>query len=215
MYTGRGLHLEALIPGDGRIVTVRKLAPLLTVLAILLIPPGCATISQAELPEISIVNLRVADMTLFETTAQFTVRITNANPDPLILEGGSVKVYLAGVKVGKGLISDRIELKALSTDTVELPIYISHLALATRLRTILQSKQLPYRIEGVLWGEPSFGMRRKIRTSHEGVFDFEPSKEPKEEGGTDASNTQPESRSPSYWRDRAVEPAGAGMTSLR
>lgn len=155
---------------------------------------ACATVHRAELPEISIVDLKLADMTLFETTAEFTVRITNGDPAPLNLDGGSVLVYLSDVKVGRGLLSEPIQVPGLGTTTLTLPVYINHLSVATRLRSILESKQLPYRVEGVLFREPTLGLRRKIRTRHEGLFDFQapaPARESEPISGLDGDQARP------------------------
>ena len=53
-----------------------------------------------------------------------------------------------------------------------LPVYISNLSVATRLRPILETKQLNYRIKGVLFREAAGLRLRKLRTSSEGSFDF-------------------------------------------
>jgi len=133
---------------------------------------GCATVDPVELPELTIVNLTLADMTLFETEARFEVRIANAGPERLILEGGAVHVYLEGIKVGKGLLRERIEVPRFDSVTVALPVYVNNLSVATRLRPILENKRLSYRIKGVLYREGgAFGLR-KLRTSSEGNFHF-------------------------------------------
>jgi LEA14-like dessication related protein len=163
---------------------------------------GCASIHQADLPELSLVNLKVSDMTLFETTAEFTLRLTNATPEALVVEGGSIRIQLGGVKVGRGVIGNRLEVPALASQTITVPIYISHLALATRLRTVLETKRIGYRVEGVLFREPTLGYRRKIRTHHEGLLDFQP---PEESGGLQGVPADGPAHAPlRRWRDTLV-----------
>jgi LEA14-like dessication related protein len=133
---------------------------------------GCAVLDTIELPELTVVNMTLADMTLFETQAEFQVRISNANPDPLILNGGAVHIYLEGIKIGKGLLSERVEIPRFDSVTVTLPVYVNNLSVATRMRPILESKQLNYRIKGVLFREGAGLGPRKLRTASEGTFNF-------------------------------------------
>lgn len=135
---------------------------------------GCARPDPIELPELSLVDLRLSSVRVFETTADFEIRITNPTPQPLSLEGGTVHVYLEGLSVGKGLIAGPVEIPRFDSATVRLPVYINNLAVATRLRPILTNERLAYRIKGVLYTTGA----GKIRTSQEGEFDFRPQELP-------------------------------------
>ncbi len=63
---------------------------------------GCTALHLVP-PDVSLVDLEFTDLTLFETSGVFTVRLSNENPEPLAVEGGVYNLYLGGKKVGKGL----------------------------------------------------------------------------------------------------------------
>ena len=102
-------------------------------------------------PDVSLVDLEFTDVTVFETTGQITVRITNENPDPLVIEGSVFKLYLNGVAVGKGLASERVEVPRLGTATQAVDMHVSNVALVARLATLLDQPELDYRIKTRLW----------------------------------------------------------------
>ena len=146
----------------------RKL-PLLLIL-ILALSSGCASIGMIK-PDVSLVNLKFTDLTVFETSGIFTVRLTNENPEPLFVEGGVYNLYLGGLRVGKGLSNHRLEVPPLSTATDEVELHLSNLAIATQLRSIYESGVADYRIKGRVYVEGNFG-RRRVTIENEGRFDF-------------------------------------------
>jgi LEA14-like dessication related protein len=131
---------------------------------------GCASIGLVK-PDVSLVNLKFTDLTMFETSGIFTVRLTNENPEPLFVEGGVYNLYLGGLRVGKGLSNHRLEVPPLSTATDEVELHLSNLAIATQLRSIYESGIADYRIKGKVYVEGNFG-RRRVTIENEGRFDF-------------------------------------------
>ena len=131
---------------------------------------GCATLGLIE-PDVSLVNLKFTDLTVFETSGVFVVRLANENPEPLTVEGGVYNLYLGGFRVGKGLSNHRIEVPALGTATDEVELHMSNLAIATQLRSILDSGIVDYRIKARVYVDRGYG-RRRVTVEHEGRFDF-------------------------------------------
>lgn len=142
---------------------------------ILLILPvvfaGCSALLPVEPPDVTLVNLKFSDLTVFETTGVFTVRISNSNPQPLTIDGGVYRLYLNGLNVGKALSSARIEVPRLGSATDDVTLHINNLAAATRLGQILEGGDLDYRIKAKLFVEGTFGTRR-ISSVYEGRFSF-------------------------------------------
>ncbi len=145
--------------------------------AILLCAPfaGCATLSLAP-PDITLVNLEFKDLTLFETSGVFTVRLANENPEPLVVEGGVYNLYLGGVRVGKGLSDHRLEVPPLGTATDDVELFVNNLAVATRLRGVFDTGVADYQIKAKVYVRGSYG-RRTLKVTQSGCFDF------KEAGG--------------------------------
>ena len=58
---------------------------------------GCQT---APGPAVSLVNLQLTEATAFETTAAFTLRLSNESPEPMQITGGVHKIYVNGLYGG-------------------------------------------------------------------------------------------------------------------
>lgn len=150
--------------------------PLLAALAPFLLA-GCATTDRLTQPEMTLVALDITEVTLFETSADVTVRITNPDLEPLVLEGGVVRLSIDGVTAGRGMFDGPLEVPRLSSETVDLTLRISNVAVATRLRSFVDSEAFSYRLRSVLYRRSDFGTRR-IRIAKEGFVDFRELDEP-------------------------------------
>lgn len=127
---------------------------------------GCSTV---EGPAVSLVNLRLAEATAFETTAAFTLRLSNESPEPIQLEGGAYQIYLNGLYVGEGLTGELLDLPRLATVTQEVKVHLSNWRLATRIKPILESQCFDYRIKSVVYGRSP---PRKMYSVNEGRLDL-------------------------------------------
>lgn len=132
---------------------------------------SCASLEPFSAPGVSLVNIEFADLTLFETSGVFTVRISNENPDPVVVDGAVYNLYLGGLKVGRALSDRRLEVPRLGSATYEVDLYINNLALATRLIPLIESQVLDYRVKGKLYVERPYGLRR-MRFSRDGRLDL-------------------------------------------
>jgi LEA14-like dessication related protein len=144
---------------------MHKLLCLLTATAALLLA-GCTTIQP---PSVSLVNVQLGEVTAFETTAQFTIRLTNGTPEAVVLNGGAFKIYLNGLFVGDGVSNERIDLPRLASGTMTVSVHLSNLRLATRIRPLLESKTFDYKITGKLYASQPAG---SISVSNEGRLDL-------------------------------------------
>ena len=132
---------------------------------------GCATMESFTAPDVTLVDVRFEDLTVFETSGTFTVRLSNENQDPVFVDGAVYKLYLGGQKVGKALSDARVELPRLGSSTYEVDVYINNVALVARLLTLGEEKGLDYTIRGKLYVERPYGLRR-MRFSRDGSIDF-------------------------------------------
>ena len=128
-------------------------------------------------PAVSIVTVRLTDMTAFETTATFKLRFSNDTPEAMRLTGGAHKIYLNGLYVGEGLSGDTLELPRLATATQEVTVHLSNIALVTRIKPIIDSRSFDYRIRSTLYSQA--GRLRSENTGRLELKDFIP--EEKEE----------------------------------
>lgn len=132
---------------------------------------SCASFQERDDIAVSLVNVRLGEATVFETTAVFTVRIANESPNPLVLDGGVHKFYLNGLNVGEGLSGDRLEVPRFASVTQDIPVHLGNISLATRIRPIIESRALDYRMNSrlLLLGNRS----HTVRVSHEGHLSLE------------------------------------------
>ncbi len=173
--------LPAAVPSTPRFASNRILA----LVAALVLSTGCSTLGLNP-PDVSMVNLKFTDLTMFETSGMFTVRLSNENPEPLLVEGGVYNLYLGGWKIGKGLSDHRLEVPPLATATDEVELHLNNLAIATQLRSIYESGVADYRIKARIYVEGSYG-RRKMTIENEGRFDFKTQQESSDERASGAT----------------------------
>ncbi len=161
----------------------------LTVAVLILAASACTTLGGLEPPELNLANLELADATVFETSLHATVRIVNPNPEPLEVDGMAFRLYVDGIKVGKAVSATRVTVPRLGSVTIPLELYVSNVALLTRLKPVLESHSLRWAMRGKLYLVTDWGTRR-LSLSGEGML--QPPTEPDEEpaaaaaGGGDA-----------------------------
>ena len=145
-----------------------------------------AELLAGEANDVTLVDLEFTDLTMFETTGEFTVRLANENPDPLRISGGVFKLYLNGVKVGKALSSEAVEVPRLGTATQRVSLHVNNVALITRLATLMQEPVLDYQIKTRLYVDGAYGTRR-LNFESSGTLDWEKAavEPPVEEGEID------------------------------
>lgn len=145
--------------------------PILLLLLLAPLVAGCSSLQMAP-PDVALVNLEFTDLTVFETAGSFTVRIANENPEPIALTGGSYVLFLNGVKVGKGLSSNRVEVPRLGTSTDKVEIFVNNVRLATQIARLLEEERVTYELRAKLYLEGAFGTRR-LRSTYGGTFAFD------------------------------------------
>ncbi len=139
--------------------------------ALALVTSGCASLGALSPPEVTLVDVAFEDLTLFESSGVLTVRVANENNDPILVDGGVYNLYLNGMKVGKALSNEQFEVPRLASATARVDIYVNNLALATRLKQIIDQGAVDYRLKGKFFLDRSVG-RRKIGFDRSGRYDF-------------------------------------------
>lgn len=132
---------------------------------------GCATVRPFEGVDVSLVNLRFVQSTVWETTAVFTVRLQNESPDPVTLTGGVHKFYLDGSFLGEGLSNQSVTLERLSSATQDITVHLRNLSLARRLKPIIEQQRFDYRVDSVLYFDSASRYGRG-KVSHAGQLDL-------------------------------------------
>lgn len=141
---------------------------------------ACATQRTAKSVDVSLVNVQFENATVLETTARFTVRLQNASPEPFLMEGGEHKIYINGHYIGKGLSNASVVVPRLSSVTQPVEVYLRNLSMAARLKPIIESKSMDYKIKSTLYVRMN-DHARTLNVANEGrldLRDFQPEPKP-------------------------------------
>jgi len=141
-------------------------------LALLGLLCGCGGSSPG--PGVNLVTLRFEAATALETTAVFVLRLENETASPIKFSGAVHKIYLNDLYVGKGLSDVALEVPRLNTVTQAVTVHLNNLALATRLKSIIESESFSYRIESVFHGDSWLSRRRSESAGQLALKDFVP-----------------------------------------
>jgi len=111
---------------------------------------GCATLSRQGGVAVSLVSVRPVQSSLFETTAELTLRITNETVQPLALAGSTHRLYLNGTYVGRAVTNEKLTIPHLGTSTQVLTAHLENLVLMRKAQELGNVGTVDYRIESQL-----------------------------------------------------------------
>ena len=149
-------------PHAGRLFALLVLIGLLT---------GCATTRDDGDFEVTLVSIRSASGSEGEVQLAFTLRLQNASPAPITVDGAAHKIYLNGIYIGQGLTNERIEVARLATATQQVTVNLSTFRLAWALSKVYRTQQANYRVESTIYAAEG-GSTRRIRAHKEGAVDL-------------------------------------------
>ncbi len=162
---GGNSKLEA---GGGRYALT---SGVMLVLGAVLAFSACTSLGSLEPPSISLAGVELTEVTVFETTVQVKLRVSNPNPEPMTLEGASFKLRLEDHKIGRGLSSEIVTIERLDTALLNVTFYVNNAVALLQLREILQQEAVDYRVQAVLYTQGSWGTK-KLKVDKEGRFEF-------------------------------------------
>jgi len=150
----------------------------LTPLSLIVLLAGCASFSGSGDFDATVTNLQWRQSTALETTAIFTVRLENEGTEAVEYTGGAFKFYVDGRLMGKGLSNERARVERLASATVPVEVHLRNLAMATRIKQIVEARRVTVRTDATVYLQRGGGERR-ARISKEStvdVADFTPTR---------------------------------------
>jgi len=138
---------------------------------------GCTSMAPLEPPAVTLAGVEPTEVTMFETTVQVKLRVSNPNPEPLTLEGASFKLRLVGQKIGQGLSSETVVIDRLDSTLLDVTFHVNNAVALLQLKEILEQEAVDYGIRAVLYTQGSWGTK-KLKVEKEGRFDFTNPAEP-------------------------------------
>jgi len=144
---------------------------MLSTLILMSLAVGCSSMSSMEPLEVTLANLEVKEITVFETTLVAKLRITNPNPEAISIDGASFKLYLEDKKVGTGTTSEAFTVERLDSYVVNTVFHVNNATALLRLKDIFQEKEVSYGVRGSLFTQGTFGTK-KIKVEKMGRVDL-------------------------------------------
>jgi LEA14-like dessication related protein len=111
---------------------------------------GCATLPKEGGVAVSLVSLRPVQTSLFETSAELTLRFTNEAPRPVTLAGSTHRLYVNGTYVGRAITHEPLTVPHLGTMTQTVTAHLENLALMKKAQEMTTVTTVGYRIDSRL-----------------------------------------------------------------
>lgn len=121
--------------------------------AVAMVLAACAGVGSVPMqaPHVSLVNLRVQDVQLFEQRYGMTLRVQNPNSVPLPIVGMEYSVRLNEIEFGKGVSRQAVTVPAYGDAVVQVDLVSSTFSLLQRVQELQQGRlpqSLKVRIAG-------------------------------------------------------------------
>ena len=132
------------------IIKFNQKAPVLIGLTVtLLVMKGCAGFGKRlEPPHISLVQIQVQKVTLFETIFKIELRVYNTNDVPLTVRGTDCQLKLQGKDFATGVSNERTTVPAFGTGIIPMIMYSSVLDVVKGLLALPRDEKLEYTLTG-------------------------------------------------------------------
>ena len=150
---------------------------------------GCTSMGSLEPLDVTLANLKVTEVTVFETTLVAKLRITNPNPEAFTIDGASFKLYLEDKKVGTGTSKESFTVDRLDSYVIDVVFHMNNASALLRLKDILENKdtEVSYGVRGGLYTQGSFGTK-KLKVEKTGHLDLN--------GGNPLETDRPDTNDP-------------------
>jgi hypothetical protein len=158
-------------PTFGVRMEMKNIAAALALVGSVIWLPGCSTFPDDAAVAVSLVSIRPLHTSLFETSAELTLRFTNESLRPLILAGSTHRLYLNGTYVGRAITNERLAVPQLGTMTQTVPAHLENLALMKKAQELGKVSTVDYRIDSRLHAADEQGGGTRVATAT-GQLDF-------------------------------------------
>lgn len=135
----------------------------------LLLLGGCST-QRIPGPAVSLVNVRVDNVSLLNTEVQCSVRLENRTPEDLVIHGATYAITLNGTELGTGTADDTIELPRLSRHTQTVHFALSNWSFIEKIAALVKAARFEYELTAEFYLDRA-GLRR-AHTANRGILDL-------------------------------------------
>ena len=121
---------------------------------------GCSSSGSLEPLQVTLVDLQITEMTLFETGMVAKLRVTNPNPEALTIDGASFMLILDDKKIGTGTTKETFIVERLDSAVVDAVFRINNASALLRLKGIMDKTEVSYGVRGHLYTQGPFGTKK-------------------------------------------------------
>jgi LEA14-like dessication related protein len=112
---------------------------------------GCASVTgMLQPPRVTIADIRVEQITLFETVFAIQLRVINPNAVSINVRGADCDLDLMDKHVATGISNAAAEIPAHGTATFPVKVYSSVIDVARSLMALSTQDALTYKVDGKL-----------------------------------------------------------------
>jgi LEA14-like dessication related protein len=117
----------------------------------LIILAGCAAPGRRlESPRITLADIQLQELTLFETVFQIELRILNTNDASFEIKGVDCKLKLNGKKFATGVSDTHVTIPPFSTVRIPMVLYSSVVDIVKGLKGFQDTEDMEYEVSGRL-----------------------------------------------------------------
>jgi len=138
------------------------------VMAVVAALAACAGFDQH--PEVSLVDMRMQDATLFEQRAEVLLRVRNPNDGPLLVEGYHFTLDVNGQNFARGMSDEVFTVPRLGEATTRAQLTISTFDIVRQVMAVEGRTGMDYRLSGTLY--LAGGLRRSVDFDQAGRLDL-------------------------------------------
>lgn len=139
---------------------------------------GCAgVVVRLDPPRVSLVDMRVEKITLMETSYRVVLRVMNPNDKAFHVKGVSCELDLNGEPFASGVSAVDVKIPPFGTETIQVPLYSSHMSLFKGALGLQEKEELEYRLRGKLTLEGGKMLVPTVSFSSEGKWTVKPATE--------------------------------------
>lgn len=131
---------------------------------------GCATL---EPPRIQVQRLGRPQVGLTGATLDVTFNVRNPNPDPITIERVQYDLFLNGLRVGDGFITQTVEVAGFGEARMSSRFDLNYLRVPGAVKSILDRDRVDARTRGRFYMRRGGGRVQRLNFSSDATLDFD------------------------------------------
>ncbi len=131
---------------------------------------GCATLQP---PRVQVQRLGRPQVGLTGATFDVTFNVRNPNPDPITIERVQYDLFLNGVRVGDGFITQSVEVAGFGEARMTSRFDLNYLRVPGAVKSIMDRDKVDARTRGRFFMRRDGGRVRRVSFSSDASLDFD------------------------------------------